>query len=40
MSDGRYTVEATLLDCDAEVFSTAASDGDAMMRSVRFEGPS
>jgi hypothetical protein len=40
VSDGTYVLEATLHEYDEEHFAAGVDACDAMMRSVRFEGPS
>jgi hypothetical protein len=40
VSDGAYVIEATLHEYDEDAFRVGGQDGDDMMRSVRFEGPS
>jgi len=40
LSDGQCVLEATLYEPDEEHFRVDVEDCDAMMRSVRFEGPS
>jgi hypothetical protein len=40
VSDGVYVLEATFHEYDEERFGLGVVDCDAMMRSVRFEGPS
>lgn len=40
LSDGRHVVEASLYEPDEANFRADVDDCDAMMRSVRFEGPS
>jgi len=37
--DGAHVVEATFYEYDEEMFRVGVQDCDAMMRSVRFEGP-
>ena len=40
LCDGRYVVEAGLGDLDAATYGESVAECDAMMRSVRLEGPS